>query len=212
MDRLAPCSYARVSWCKLRLFAWMCDAVKIWTLKKTPKYRKNSFSKRNSAFFFYSKYLKIMGLKHMTYHLFESWCWFTVSHLFLFSLSSSSSPTLPATTLTCVKWCSLTWSQSCGPSLGASSCGSAPSSTSPLTTGRPPGVPRLRTGVVGGRVCGNGGGGKDRGKTLGVRVGMRDFSLPLFGLKQTTTMKKKTVAFLCRFRTSAFKMLSFFYS
>lgn len=64
-------------------------------------------------------------------------------HLFLFF--SSSSPMPHATTPTCVKWCSLTWSPSCGPSSGASSCASAPSSTSLVLRGGLPGLPYPRT-------------------------------------------------------------------
>ncbi len=67
-------------------------------------------------------------------------------HFLTFSFFSSSSPMLPATTPTCVKWCSSTWSLSCGPSSGASSCASAPSSTSPLPRGRLPGLPHPRMG------------------------------------------------------------------
>lgn len=67
-------------------------------------------------------------------------------HFLTLSLYFSSSPMLPATTPTCVKWCSLTWSLSCGPSSGASSCASAPSSTSPLPRGHLPGLPHPRMG------------------------------------------------------------------
>lgn len=107
----------------------------------------------------------------------------------------------PATTPTCVKWCSLTWSPSCGPSSGASSCASAPSSTSLLPRGRLPALPPPRMEVAAGS------GGVTEGE-IDIDHKWTQGRLPpsFWGWNRlqrgcNVRMKTKTVAFLSQFRT-----------